>query len=418
MNNPDPQSEEKARFVQLVRDALAHLYDHAYLQMHPLAERLVSTKYIEIRTRAQELRRNLLDAIEELKPSVNTPLRAVERRPYTILFGLYVEGQPLNEVAASLSIGERQLRRDRDEAIQALASILWDRFQPGVKVEMLSEFQTNLQQESERLAQQREPVDLFELINDLQPLLDGIAKERDVSLDSHFSPGLPQPYTNRTLVRQALLSLSSKVLTSIPIAYLCFEPKIYQDSIGIGLHLKHLHRPSQTDGMVEFHTIQTLLSPLNGHILLEPLALNDEMIWVLLPLREEMVVLVVDDNRELFELFQRYVVGHPYRLVHASSVDQALSMIQPVSPSAVILDLMMPNRDGWEFLRSMKSNPDMKEIPVIVCSVLDETDLARSLGAQHCLKKPVVQVDLLEALRDLRAPAWGEAKNLKSPGRS
>jgi hypothetical protein len=63
-----------------VREALACLYDHTYLQRHSLAERLVSPHAAATRTRAQELRRILLDAIEELNPGENAPIRAAERR--------------------------------------------------------------------------------------------------------------------------------------------------------------------------------------------------------------------------------------------------------------------------------------------------------------------------------------------------
>ena len=71
-----------------IRDALAHLYDYVYLQRHPLAERLLPAHASTIRTRAQELRRILLDAIESLNPGDSVPIRALERRSYAILFGL------------------------------------------------------------------------------------------------------------------------------------------------------------------------------------------------------------------------------------------------------------------------------------------------------------------------------------------
>jgi PleD family two-component response regulator len=92
-----------------------------------------------------------------------------------------------------------------------------------------------------------------------------------------------------------------------------------------------------------------LTASLGGQLLWES---SDDraQIWVLLPLREEMLVLVVDDNEELFELFQRYAVGQPYRLVHAADAEQALQRVRSDQPDIITLDLMMPNQDGWEFL--------------------------------------------------------------------
>ena len=109
-------------------------------------------------------------------------------------------------------------------------------------------------------------------------------------------------------------------------------------------------------------------------------------------------MLVVDDNEELFALFQRYVADHPYQLIHAQSVDQALRLVQSNPPDVITLDLMMPNRDGWELLQALRADPATIPIPVIVCSVLEDPDLALSLGAQAYLKKPVGAVDLLQAL--------------------
>jgi hypothetical protein len=128
MDDRSPDTSNDVEFVRQVRDALTCLYDHVHLQRHPLAQRLVPQRTVATRTRAQELRRILLDAIEALNPGDSVPIRAPERRPYAILFGLYVEGRQWQEVANSLSIGGRQLRRDRAAAIEALASILHGRY--------------------------------------------------------------------------------------------------------------------------------------------------------------------------------------------------------------------------------------------------------------------------------------------------
>src|SRR5512139_1798403 len=157
---------DDAEFIEQVRDALAHLYDHVHLQRHPLAERLAASHNVTTRTRGQELRRILLDAIEALNPGDNVPLRATERRAYAILFGLYVEGGDRQKVAEALGIGDRQLRRDQTEAIAALASILRDHYLTAAPVREDSAAEPEpLRSESERLAQQREMVDLYDLIN-------------------------------------------------------------------------------------------------------------------------------------------------------------------------------------------------------------------------------------------------------------
>jgi CheY-like chemotaxis protein len=62
---------------------------------------------------------------------------------------------------------------------------------------------------------------------------------------------------------------------------------------------------------------------------------------------------------------------------------------------------MMPTQDGWEILQALKNDPATQHVPVIICSVLDDPELARSLGAVAYLHKPVTQADLLSVLTTL-----------------
>ena len=68
------------------------------------------------------------------------------------------------------------------------------------------------------------------------------------------------------------------------------------------------------------------------------------------------------------------------------------------------MDVMMPKVDGWELLLSLKAGVETRDIPIIICSVLNEPEMALALGAAAYIPKPVIQGDLLRAL----AP-WAEA---------
>ena len=418
-------TESDPGFLHQVRDALSCLYDHARLQRHPLAERLVSAQAAVTRTRAQELRRILLDAIEALNPGDNVPIRALERRPYAILFGLYVEGRRWQQVADSLGIGGRQLRRDRMAALEALVSILRDRHL-AVPVAGASPGDGEpLRLESERLAGQHKPVDLEELVDELLPLLGGLVRDQQVHLVVDLPPDLPKPDTSRILVRQILINLASQALKTLPLVRLSFVASASEAMIGIGLslayragHSRVKKKPSGPDLDLDLSSAETLAAALGASLHREATGDCSETIWILLPVRDETVVLVVDDNRELFELFQRYAVGQPYRMVHAASADQALSILQSASPDVITLDLMMPDRDGWELLQSLRSDPANAHVPVVVCSVLGEPELALSQGAQVYLNKPVEQTDLLQALARARTMAWEGGVRRGWPARS
>ena len=64
----------------------------------------------------------------------------------------------------------------------------------------------------------------------------------------------------------------------------------------------------------------------------------------------------------------------------------------------VVLDVMMRDTDGWTVLQRLKAEPRTQDIPVLVCSVIDEPELARTLGAAGLLKKPVSREQLLDAV--------------------
>ena len=114
--------------------------------------------------------------------------------------------------------------------------------------------------------------------------------------------------------------------------------------------------------------------------------------------RTRATVLVIDDNEGLQELFQRYLTGEDYQLIAAGDGQEGLPLAEENRPDIVVLDVMMPQQDGGEILQRFRSQDRTRHIPVIVCSVLDEPDLAYSLGAAAYLVKPVDRHQLLQAL--------------------
>jgi hypothetical protein len=75
--------------------------------------------------------------------------------------------------------------------------------------------------------------------------------------------------------------------------------------------------------------------------------------------------------------------------------------VAETQPDVITLDVMMPNMDGWQVLRALAQNPATAKIPVVVCSVLREPEVALSLGARAYLKKPIDPLMLVETLARL-----------------
>ena len=112
-------------------------------------------------------------------------------------------------------------------------------------------------------------------------------------------------------------------------------------------------------------------------------------------------VLVIDDNEGLAEMLDRYLTGHACRVTAATSGREGLRLAQELVPDAIVLDVMMPDMDGWDVLQRLRVHPRTANIPVIIYSVINDPDLAYSLGATLFLPKPVRRDDVLTALHQL-----------------
>jgi CheY-like chemotaxis protein len=125
---------------------------------------------------------------------------------------------------------------------------------------------------------------------------------------------------------------------------------------------------------------------------------------VALPCSGEVRVLVVDDNVDLVHFYRRCVAGTRYRISHMAEGRQVLRVVEQSPPDIIVLDVMLPDMDGWELLNQLHEYPPTRDIPVVVCSVIDEPELALALGAVVHVPKPVAPDRFVAALK--QASAW------------
>jgi CheY-like chemotaxis protein len=97
-------------------------------------------------------------------------------------------------------------------------------------------------------------------------------------------------------------------------------------------------------------------------------------------------------------MLERYTSDTRYRVVGTQDPEKALSLAESVSPQIIVLDVMMPQVDGWRVLGRLRQHPLTEHIPVIVCSILAQEELAFSLGASGFVRKPVTRQNFLAAL--------------------
>jgi len=112
------------------------------------------------------------------------------------------------------------------------------------------------------------------------------------------------------------------------------------------------------------------------------------------------LVVVVEDNREASELLTLHLTQVGYE-VRRSFPECALDVIRETHPFAVTLDVLMPGHDGWCILQALKSDPETREVPVVIVSVDDNRERGLALGAAEYLVKPVERDVLVAALAGL-----------------
>ena len=123
-----------------------------------------------------------------------------------------------------------------------------------------------------------------------------------------------------------------------------------------------------------------------------------------LPTARPWTILIVDDKPEAAQLYQRYLQELDCVLWVARDAQEAAQRLADGLPDLVLLDVLMPNEDGWSVLQRLRTGSGTARVPVVICSVLSQPRLGTALGATAVLQKPISQEDLLSTVERLLRP--------------
>jgi len=415
----------KPWFFQHLRFLLGSLYDPSVLGRSPLPGCL--TVDVQLTT-TSELREFLIKAIESLKPTENTPPGSKLSRAYEILHQRYIEQQTQRKVADNISLSTRQLQREDKMAVDILGETIWETYHLQDRVSSVPdndpETSSGKPGNHENPINQQQDLDWLQTTTPAQAtdisieIKDIIATLRPVFKDSKINV-IYRPEKNTTyedlyiqapILRQGLLNILSMCVSFVPQGEIRIVTSFQQNQVLIIIKAfgeipgPVRVEPSEIES-VDF--AEKLIVLCNGSLLTYPGQLKDipteEMVakfiaQITLPTTKPFTVLVVEDNADTLELYRRHLVNSRYRFIGASNAREGLSLAKELSPQVVILDVMMPEKDGWSFLGKLRVHPKTQNIPVIMSSILHQANLAQTLGAAEFLHKPVSRSDLLEAL--------------------
>ena len=405
---------DRSLFNDLVADAYRELYDLVRLRTHPLADALGLDETQGHKQRAWQLHQILLEGIEELIPAPQTPAYSREWCRYRVMRLRYVDGLGPVEIARKMMVSRRQYYREHDSGIEALAELFWQRHVQSRLASSREPMLPNLQDaqaqlvraEATRTAQAGGRAAIADEVRGAIAILQGMLGQR--SLEAAVA--LPEsPLTvaaHRSLLRQVIVGM---------LGYLCEhaqQARIEIAARGEGAEVRLTMAVEPAEALAEscVSEVEERLSAWNELAAVCSAQVRSlqvrghlgglESVW---PRASSRTVLVVDDNEDLLALFQHYLSLHNYHAVTATTAQAALRLAREVQPQVISVDLMMPERDGWDVLQTLLNQPDTRDIPIIVCSVLRERDLALSLGAAAFLQKPVTEEALLAVLQALDA---------------
>jgi len=421
-HRPIPLDDQSLSLVADVQEALEHLYDYVFLQHNHLSSVVGTT--VEGWHRGASLHRQLVETIDRLKPPPGTPPHSQLWRRYRHAFMRYIESATVAQIAEELGVSERQARRDNREAVEAVAALLRQRLGPSLETLPSTEPSAppalrvagargvGLQKEVERIGaiEPHGPTNLEDVVTGSIATVSNLAQDKSIAFAIRMPTVSSLISAERTAIRQVVLGLLVGAIDlAVSDSQIVVSVEVDRDLASVAITAVRAER-APADSIERFQgrlSIAKKLAAPFGIAIVDQLAERELQVSFNAPTVRQTTVLLVDDNPGMLRLLKRYLGGSEYTVVEANTPDEALALTLEIQPDVITLDVMMPSKDGWEVLQTLRAQPRTQHIPVVVCSVLKEQDLARSLGAAAFLAKPINQAALLRALSEVR----------KNPGR-
>jgi CheY-like chemotaxis protein len=397
-----------------LRCALNRLYDSVALRRSSL----VALLGLGDRPNPSESLRTLLESeIQLLSGGSNAPASSKNHRYHQVLFYRYIQRFTQREVAAQLGIGPRHLRREQEVAIEYLADRLRQRHglagvtqfetTPAVDAHTASSY-GDIDSEIEHLtdAVEERSSDLGAVLEECTVLTRTLAMQHRVEVQVHLG-GTSSVAVAHAVLKQVILNLLAMAIRALDGGMIGVRARPDADQV----HLTLTPHPAPHHAMPPIawdeHALaisQRMAGLFQGEVAARDA--NGEMtLQLTLPLADHACVLAVEDNQDTLDLWQRYVRGSPFHLVPLRNPHDVLAQVERLQPDMIVLDIMLPEVDGWELLAELRDHRLGKVLPIVVCSVLPQRDLALSLGANGFLPKPATREQFLGVLQRLSAVA-------------
>jgi CheY-like chemotaxis protein len=378
-------------FIEQVKDALGKLYDFQALQENSLTPQFDIQKSDPLMTGAHQLRSQLIDAIESLNPGQNVAAHSGTVRIYNLIYMHYIGRQTIQQAAWEIGVSLRQAYRDLRRGEELVSAVLWHKLHAEIAHPPPD---ISVSAELSRLEDNTRVIALRELLDTALRPVQILAEKYGIPIQVEACADPVTLTTNPIMAQQILTHILSQIIQQA-------RPLSLTIQLSGEAHFIHVQYAADSPSNVQIEpTIQQMMEQIHWEFQFDVCEGKHEL--GLKSSRRRALLVVIDDNEGLTHLLQRYLTDDVYTVMSVPNTEQGLEIIPQLQPDVIILDLMMPGIDGWELLQRIRTRGETKAIPVVICSVINDPELAFALGASHFVSKPVTREALLLALQALQ----------------
>jgi signal transduction histidine kinase/CheY-like chemotaxis protein len=297
--------------------------------------------------------------------------------------------------------------------------------------------------EAKKMVLEKEELDVKEVIEDVVSTCEVLTKEKNLEFIVEVDENLPIIEADRTRVRQILFNILSNAIKFTDRGSVTLKVENRGDEIlfcvkdtGIGIKKEDaplvFEKFRQIDGspsrkaggtglgmpiakeFVKMHGGRIWFDSVYGkgtsfYFTLPVFHIEEPKIIEKPPLPEKeetgIPILAIEDDLDVIKLYDRYLNKEGYRVIANPDPTTALQKAKEVKPFAILLDIMMPKKSGWEVIKELKEDCETKDIPIIISSIIDDKKYGFELGATDYLVKPIQEKELLDSLNRLASSA-------------
>jgi CheY-like chemotaxis protein len=380
-----------AEFQDQLRAALSRLYDPTFRCPALLRDVLDVSSCRDL----DSLRAKIKAAIEQTAPEPEDPQDTRAHRFAEILSLRYLHMFTQERAAERLHITVRHLARQQAQATEALAQLLWEQWEEREPEAEGATADSQVEREVSILTGQAPDrlVDVADALQQAVATIRVLADRSGIEMANAPIESSMLAACHPSVLQQSLVVASSYLLRHMNGGRIDLQARREPGTVRVTLR----GAPCAADPPAQDWTAHQLVLAQGGGI--EGTREGEALVLHLtLPSAQRITVLVIDDNPDLVQFFHLCTAGTPYDITALGEGASLFERIAEIRPDIIVLDLMLPDIDGWDLLAQLHEHPLSRDIPVVLCSVIQEEELAIALGAHVCITKPVRRLRFLQAL--------------------